>query len=160
MIGGKNVDKLASSSTFLVGCGALGCEFLKNFALLGVSTREGALVTVTDNDRIEVSNLSRQFLFRESNVGQSKSVAASEAVKKYNPALRIRALETLVAPNTESTFDDAFWVKQSFVTNALDNVKARLYVDSKCVFYGKPLLESGTLGTKCNVQVVSRHGRL
>jgi ubiquitin-activating enzyme E1 len=35
--------------------------------------------------------------------------------------------------------------------------QARLYVDSKCVFYGKPLLESGTLGTKCNAQVVIPH---
>ncbi len=40
------------------------------------------------------------------------------------------------------------------MTNALDNIKARLYVDSKCVLYKKPLLESGTLGTKCNVQVI------
>ena len=34
--------------------------------------------------------------------------------------------------------------------NAVDNVKARLYTDGRCVFYQKPLLESGTLGTKCN----------
>mgnify|MGYP002712333966 CR=1 FL=1 len=38
--------------------------------------------------------------------------------------------------------------------NALDNIKARMYVDGRCVFYLKPLLESGTLGTKCNSQVV------
>ena len=40
------------------------------------------------------------------------------------------------------------------VLNALDNVEARQYVDRRCVFYLKPLLESGTLGTKCNVQVI------
>jgi len=137
-----------------VGCGALGCEFLKNFALLGVGCGNGGLVTVTDNDRIEVSNLSRQFLFREENVGQPKSIAASNAAKAMNPKLNVKALEILVAPQTESTFNDDFWAMQDFVTNALDNVKARLYVDSKCVFYEKPLLESGTLGTKCNVQVV------
>ena len=38
--------------------------------------------------------------------------------------------------------------------NALDNVNARLYVDSRCVYFCKPLLESGTLGPKCNTQVV------
>lgn len=41
--------------------------------------------------------------------------------------------------------------------NALDNVQARLYVDSRCVWFAKPLLESGTLGTKANVQVVLPH---
>ena len=40
------------------------------------------------------------------------------------------------------------------VCTALDNVDARLYVDSKCLFHHKPLLESGTLGTKGNTQVV------
>lgn len=38
--------------------------------------------------------------------------------------------------------------------NAVDNVKARLYVDGRCVWYGKTLFESGTLGTKCNSQVI------
>lgn len=38
-----------------MGCGALGCEFLKNFALNGVGCGEDGLITVTDNDRIEVS---------------------------------------------------------------------------------------------------------
>jgi len=154
IIGKPVADKLLSSRTFLVGCGALGCEFLKNFALLGVACSPEGLVTVTDNDRIEVSNLSRQFLFREENVGQPKSVAAANAARVMNPSFNVNALEMLVAPQTESTFNDDFWQKQDFITNALDNVKARLYVDSRCVFYEKPLLESGTLGTKCNVQVV------
>ena len=40
------------------------------------------------------------------------------------------------------------------IVNALDNVNARLYVDGRCVYFQKPLLESGTLGTKCNTQMV------
>ncbi|RHY10810.1 hypothetical protein DYB25_002001 [Aphanomyces astaci] len=145
----------ANVRTFLVGCGALGCEYLKNFAMVGVGVGPKGLITVTDNDRIEVSNLNRQFLFREHNVGQPKSVAATAAVRRMNDALNVLTLEHLVAPTTEHVFHDTFWSNDvDFVTNALDNIKARLYVDSKCVFYKKPLLESGTLGTKCNVQVV------
>ncbi len=56
---------------------------------------------------------------------QPKSRAASEAVRAMNPDLRTRTLELLVCPKSESTFDDAFWEAQDFVTNALDNVKAR-----------------------------------
>ncbi len=51
-------------------------------------------------------------------------------------------------------FDDAFWGGLDVVVNALDNVNARLYVDSRCVYFGRPLLESGTLGAKANTQVV------
>jgi hypothetical protein len=47
-----------SQSTFLVGCGALGCEFLKNFALMGLGTAPGAVVHCTDNDRIAVCSSS------------------------------------------------------------------------------------------------------
>ncbi|RLN66824.1 hypothetical protein BBP00_00001975 [Phytophthora kernoviae] len=147
-------NQLGNVRTFLVGCGALGCEYLKNFAMLGIACGEKGLVTVTDNDRIEVSNLNRQFLFREHNVGQAKSVAATAAVHQMNPDLKVKTLEQLVAPHTENVFNDDFWTDLDVVTNALDNVKARLYVDSKCVFHKLPLLESGTLGTKCNVQVV------
>lgn len=50
-------------------------------------------------------------------------------------------------------FNDEFWEGLDVVVNALDNVNARLYVDSRCVYFQKPLLESGTLGTKCNTQV-------
>lgn len=65
-----------------------------------------------------------------------------------------------VGPETENVFDDKFWSSLSGVCNALDNVQARLYVDQRCVFYKKSLLESGTLGTKGNVQVLSATHRL
>lgn len=154
LLGDALCDKLMGIHTFQVGCGALGCEFLKNFALLGVASGSSGLITVTDNDRIEVSNLSRQFLFREENVGQSKSMAATNAVRKMNPQIQIQALELLVAANTESVFSNRFFREQDFILNALDNVQARNYVDARCVFNEKALLESGTLGTKCNVQVI------
>ena len=64
-------------------------------------------------------------------------------------------METIVGEDTEGVFNDAFWQQRlTLVTNALDNVKARQYVDGRCVLYGLPLMESGTLGTKANVQVV------
>jgi ubiquitin-activating enzyme E1 len=64
------LEKLSNLKYFMVGCGALGCEFMKNFALNGVCCGPQGKLTVTDADRIELSNLSRQFLFREHNVGQ------------------------------------------------------------------------------------------
>lgn len=57
-------DALKKIKLFLVGAGALGCEFIKAFALMGVGCSEEGNVYCTDNDNIEVSNLNRQFLFR------------------------------------------------------------------------------------------------
>merc|ERR1719226_139973 len=74
-----------------------------------------------------------------------------------NKDLKVEALEVRVGGDTEDTFDDVFWDSLDCVVNALDNIQARLYVDSRCVWFAKPLLESGTLGTKANAQVVLPH---
>ena len=74
-----------------------------------------------------------------------------------NSTLNVQAYTTLVAPETETVFNDAFWESLDFVVNAVDNIKARLYVDARCVWYEKALLESGTLGTKANSQMVIPH---
>ncbi|CAA7026809.1 unnamed protein product [Microthlaspi erraticum] len=149
--------KLEDAKVFVVGAGALGCEFLKNLALMGVSCGVQGKLTVTDDDVIEKSNLSRQFLFRDWNIGQAKSTVAATAAAGINSRLNIDALQNRVGPETENVFHDSFWENLTVVVNALDNVTARLYVDSRCVYFQKPLLESGTLGAKCNTQMVIPH---
>ncbi|XP_074357659.1 ubiquitin-activating enzyme E1 1-like [Apium graveolens] len=157
VLGAKLQKKLEDAQVFVVGSGALGCEFLKNLALMGVSCGKQGKLTVTDDDVIEKSNLSRQFLFRDWNIGQAKSTVAATAAAFINPALHIEALQNRVGPETENVFDDAYWENLSVVVNALDNVNARLYVDQRCLYFQKPLLESGTLGAKCNTQMVIPH---
>ncbi|KAJ4840511.1 E1 ubiquitin-activating protein [Turnera subulata] len=157
VFGSKLQKKLEDANVFIVGSGALGCEFLKNVALMGVSCGEQGKLTVTDDDVIEKSNLSRQFLFHDWNIGQAKSTVAASAASLINPNLKIEALQNRVGPETENVFDDTFWENLTAVINALDNVNARLYVDQRCLYFQKPLLESGTLGAKCNTQMVIPH---
>jgi len=161
------LERLANLSYFLVGAGALGCEFIKNFALCGVCCGPHGSLVVADADRIELSNLTRQFLFREHNVGQAKCVAAAAMAvdppratlaNAINPALKVRTAEAYVGPKTEATlFTDDFWESLDGVCNALDNMEARFYVDAQCVKFEKPLLESGTMGTSGNVDPIVPH---
>uniref|UniRef100_A0A1I7YYQ7 E1 ubiquitin-activating enzyme n=1 Tax=Steinernema glaseri TaxID=37863 RepID=A0A1I7YYQ7_9BILA len=149
-------EELLRQRWFIVGAGAIGCELLKNFAMMGVAcdpSRLG-LMNVTDMDQIEVSNLNRQFLFRRHDVGKKKSDCASRAARCFNPDLNIIPLSERVCPETEHIFDDSFFERLNGVANALDNVDARRYVDRRCVYYRLPLLESGTQGTKGNTQVI------
>jgi ubiquitin-activating enzyme E1 len=156
VLGQEYQKKLGNIKQFLVGAGAIGCEMLKNWALMGVAAGPEGKITVTDNDQIEKSNLNRQFLFRPHDVGSLKSAAAAKAVQAMNPDLnnKIEVLSDKVGPDTEDIFNETFWNSLDGVTNALDNVEARTYVDRRCVFFRKPLLDSGTLGTKGNTQVV------
>ena len=154
VFGWKFVEKLGDLNYFLVGCGALGCEFLKNFAMNGICCGPNGKLTVTDADRIKLSNLTRQFLFREINVGQPKSRAGCAMAVKMNKDLKVNALEQFVGKNTENIFNDEFWMGLSGVCNALDNMEARQYVDVQCVKYEKSLLESGTMGTSGNIYTI------
>jgi ubiquitin-activating enzyme E1 len=74
--------------------------------------------------------------------------------RAMNPEVNITAHLNRVGPESESTYNDEFFNSLDGVANALDNVEARMYMDQRCVYYRLPLLESGTLGTKGNVQVV------
>uniref|UniRef100_A0A3P8YWS5 E1 ubiquitin-activating enzyme n=1 Tax=Esox lucius TaxID=8010 RepID=A0A3P8YWS5_ESOLU len=153
VFGSRLQEELAKQRYFLVGAGAIGCELLKNFAMMGLASGEGEVI-VTDMDTIEKSNLNRQFLFRPWDVTKMKSETAAAAVKQMNPSVRITGHQNRVGPDTERVYDDDFFESLHGVANALDNVDARMYMDRRCVYYRKPLLESGTLGTKGNVQVV------
>ncbi|XP_056446749.1 ubiquitin-like modifier-activating enzyme 1 [Gadus chalcogrammus] len=154
VFGTKLQDELAKQRYFLVGAGAIGCELMKNFAMMGLAASKGGEVIVTDMDTIEKSNLNRQFLFRPCDVTKMKSETAAAAVKLMNPSFNITGHQNRVGPDTERVYDDDFFESLHGVANALDNVDARMYMDRRCVYYRKPLLESGTLGTKGNVQVV------
>jgi len=149
-------QKIQDLSLFLVGAGAIGCEMLKNWSLMGVasSTSTTSQIHITDMDTIEKSNLNRQFLFRPKDVGQCKSTTAALAAMAMNGSVRVKSYEDRVGADTESTFNDDFFAGVDGVVTALDNVEARLYVDQRCMYYRKPMIDSGTLGTKGNTQVV------
>ncbi|KAF9452196.1 ubiquitin activating enzyme [Macrolepiota fuliginosa MF-IS2] len=149
-------EKIANFREFLVGAGAIGCEMLKNWSMIGLASGPKGVIHVTDLDTIEKSNLNRQFLFRAKDLGKFKSEVAASAVADMNPDLsgKIVSKQEPVGPDTENIYDETFFDGIDAVTNALDNIKARLYMDQRCVFYRKSLLDSGTLGTKGNVQVV------
>lgn len=149
-------QRLGDLKYFVIGAGAIGCELLKNFAMMGIGANAGEII-VTDMDRIEKSNLNRQFLFRPHDVNNSKSRTAAKAIKVMNRDVNITHHENRVGAESEQIYNEDFYDNLDGVANALDNVDARLFVDRKCVLYRKPLIDSGTLGTLGNVQVIVPH---
>ena len=89
VLGRETQAKLGNINTFMVGAGALGCEYIKAFALMGVGCGPQGKIHCTDNDNIEISNLNRQFLFRKNNVGSSKSQTACGIAQVFNPELKV-----------------------------------------------------------------------
>ncbi|KAK0135917.1 Ubiquitin-like modifier-activating enzyme 1 [Merluccius polli] len=157
VFGSKFQERLGKLKYFLVGAGAIGCELLKNFALMGLGAGEGGHITVTDMDSIERSNLNRQFLFRSQDIGRQKSTVAAQAVREMNPHVNITAHQNRLDPDSERIYDGRFFRALDGVVAALDNVEARVYLDTLCVQHQKSMLDGGTLGTKGHTLVVVPH---
>lgn len=160
--GNEIQNKIEKSNIFMIGAGAIGCEYLKIFSMMGFSTARDAKLTVTDNDNIEISNLNRQFLFRKKHTGLNKAVSAYEEVKKMNKKFNCDTQTNLVCEETEYLYNEEFYNKHDFIINAVDNNKARKYIDDQCVFFNKILIDSGTEGLKAHNQLiipkVTNHG--
>lgn len=152
LFGASTRINMENKDYLMVGCGAIGCELLKNLAMLNFASNGGKLI-VTDPDHIEVSNLSRQFLFRNEDVKKSKSQVASQKILEMNENFKVEALTEKMSSENQLLIDS---MEPSLfgIINALDNVAARRYMDEQCFKFGLPLFESGTQGMKLSSQSV------
>jgi ubiquitin-activating enzyme E1 len=152
IFGKKFTEEFQNKKPFIIGSGAIGCELVKNLGMMGVKQ-----ICLTDPDHIEKSNLSRQFLFDDNDIRQSKAETASKKIKLMNPDINVNVFKQKICKETENIFNDEFHSKIDVYLNALDNVDARIYMDSQSIKYSIPLIDSGTMGAKGNVQVIIPH---
>lgn len=146
ILGEENFNKLRSTKCLLVGAGGIGCELLKDLLLM-----EFGEIHIVDLDTIDLSNLNRQFLFRQRDIKQPKSTTAAKAVQHFNNSKLI--------PYQGNIMDAAqfplCWFEQfDIIFNALDNLGARRYVNKMSQFLSTPLLESGTAGFDGYIQPI------
>lgn len=139
-----NQERIASARVLVVGAGALGNEILKNLALLGFRQ-----ILVADLDRIEVSNLSRSVLYRESDIGRDKAEAAAEAVRALYPGATVHGLRVNVMQQLGlGAFD---WA--DVILGGLDNREARLFLNRSSWKMGKPWIDGAIEGVNGVVRV-------
>ncbi|CAK7329652.1 unnamed protein product [Dovyalis caffra] len=134
----QHSQAIKGAKVLMVGAGGIGCELLKTLALSGFQD-----IHIIDMDTIEVSNLNRQFLFRQSHVGQSKAKVARDAVLRFRPHISITSYHANVK---DCNFNVDFFKQFNVVLNGLDNLDARRHVNRLCLAAEVPLVESGTTG--------------
>ena len=152
IFGEKTQKKLGDLNVFLIGAGAVGCELMKYFAMMGISINKNSKLLVTDHDRIEKSNLSRQFLFRNKDILKLKSEIAANSIKKMNNMINCEYSQEIVSEKTQKTFDKKFFKKLDAVVIAVDNFEARNYISKQCEKYFIPYFNCGTDGPYANVE--------
>ena len=143
------------------GAGGLGCEILKNLALSGFkdihvidmgeqqSSTIPCKVLITSIDTIDVSNLNRQFLFREADVGRSKAEVAAAFVDKRVEGVKITPFNGKIQDK-----DENYYMQFKFVICGLDSIEARRWINATLVGMFdeenpeslKPIIDGGTEG--------------
>ncbi|MEX2192964.1 MAG: ThiF family adenylyltransferase [Nitrosarchaeum sp.] len=129
--------KLKNAKICVVGIGGLGNPITSRLAAMGVGT-----LRIVDRDVIELSNLHRQTMFDESDVGQVKIEVAAKKLKKLNPDCKIEALAISVNDYTALEVVEGCDV----VIDALDSVNARYALNKACVKFGIPFVTGAAVG--------------
>lgn len=143
----------------ILGAGGLGCELLKNVSMM-IIRKEIQInkITIIDMDTIELTNLNRQFMFTDKDIGQYKSeVAAKYISKKFNNTVNVVPIvKDLTLLNKD------FYQGFQLILSGLDSVKARRYVNQMCVQIAKeslfniiiPLIDGGVESLKGHVKLI------
>jgi molybdopterin/thiamine biosynthesis adenylyltransferase len=132
--GEESQKKLKESHIVIVGMGGLGCASGIYLTAAGVGK-----ITIIDFDVVELSNLNRQVLYGEEEIGEKKVFAAQRKLSKLNPQAEIIPVFATVKENNISQFMKGAQV----VLDGLDNFSTRLIVNSACVRHKIPFIHGG-----------------
>lgn len=136
--------RLSQARVMVVGAGAIGNEVIKNLALLGVGN-----LWVVDFDTVDVTNLTRSVLFRESDIGRSKAEVAVERARDINPQLSATALSC----DLEYEIGAGVYRSMDVVIGCLDSLQARLALNRTCYQVGTPWINGGIEVTVAEVSL-------
>ena len=137
--------KLKNSTVCVVGVGGLGNPITSRLAAMGVGK-----LRIVDRDVIELSNLHRQTMFNEDDVGQVKVEVAAKKLKKINPEIEIEALP--ISINDYNVIDVVEGC--DVVVDALDSVNARYSLNKACVEKNIPFVTGAAVGVTGQVFTV------
>ena len=135
-VGSAGQRKLLDASVLVVGAGGLGSPICIYLALAGVGT-----VGIVDFDTVDVTNLQRQILHHNDDVGRPKVESARETLLAYNPDLNVALHEEPI------TSANAMGIMEGYdvIINGADNFPARYLVNDAAYLSGKPLVDGSIL---------------
>lgn len=143
-VGGSGQSKLLSSHVLLIGAGGIGCPAMQYLAAAGVGT-----ISIVDDDNVALSNLQRQVLYSESDIGTPKVDAARTAINRLNPDVTVHALNQRISADTPVSL----LANVDAVIDGSDNFSTRLIVNDLCLAARVPLVSAaigqfhGQIGT-------------
>ncbi|MEH6827291.1 HesA/MoeB/ThiF family protein, partial [Parasphingorhabdus sp.] len=147
-IGGAGQKQILDAHILVVGAGGIGCPAIQYLAAAGI----GAL-TIFDDDVVSLSNLQRQVLFSENDIGKAKVEVAEVAAQRINPDVKIFPINQRLTAQHFGEDAAAFFAPFDAIIDGTDNYQTRLLVSDLSVQHRIPLISAaigqfqGQLGT-------------
>jgi adenylyltransferase/sulfurtransferase len=144
-IGFEGMEKIRGAKVCVVGAGGIGNPVATQLVAMGVGK-----VRIVDRDVIEVTNLHRQHLYTDDDIGKVKVEAAAERLRKLNPTVEVEPVPTSVTKFTAESIVKGFDV----IIDALDSIDARYALNDACLKLNIPLIYAGAIGvtgTVCTI---------
>ncbi len=132
-VGGAGQKRLKAARVAVIGAGGIGSAAIPALAAAGVGR-----LTIIDDDLVELSNLQRQTIFREVDVGRSKAALAAQFVAALNPNVEVRGVEQRISADNAAELVSG----HDLVLDGCDNFATRLAVSDSCVALGVPLVSA------------------
>lgn len=136
-IGFVGMEKLRRAKICVVGVGGIGNPIVTQLAAMGVGK-----LKIVDRDVVEISNLHRQHLYNEADIGKVKVEVAAERLKKINHHVQIEAVPLSITRYTAESIVKGM----DIIIDALDTVDARYALNDACIKYNIPFIYAGALG--------------
>jgi molybdopterin/thiamine biosynthesis adenylyltransferase len=121
-IGEKGQEKISKLKILQIGCGGLGSPFSMYLTAAGVEE-----LTIIDNDKVDISNLQRQILYNESQLGKDKVNAAKEVLSKLNSEVKVNIYKDFIDGNSISKYLES--KDYDFIVDCSDNFKTKFLVN-------------------------------
>lgn len=138
-VGEDGQERLAASRVLVAGCGALGCTIADLLARAGVGR-----LRLVDRDLVEITNLQRQTLYAENDVGSPKATAAAARLSSINSTIEIDAHVADINAGTVLGLAEGCDV----LVDGLDNFETRYLLNDLAVAHGIPFIYGGAVGTE------------
>lgn len=135
-VGPSGQRKIMESSVLIIGAGGLGSPIAVYLALAGIGK-----IGIVDFDTVDISNLQRQILHQNDDIGKLKAESAKETINAYNPDVEV------VTHGVPITSDNSMEIiaQYDYIINGADNFAARYLVNDTCHFLKKPLIDGSIL---------------
>jgi adenylyltransferase/sulfurtransferase len=135
-VGPAGQRKIMESSVLIIGAGGLGSPIAVYLALAGIGK-----IGIVDFDVVDISNLQRQILHQNEDIGKPKAVSAKETINAYNPDVEVVVHEVPITSDNSMEIIGQY----DYIINGADNFAARYLVNDTCYFLKKPLIDGSIL---------------